>query len=168
MRQIRNALMKFEKLKNDMVMKKWISFWVLMMVGVGAFAQKSYVNVIGRPMYASNRGTSLSGAVPKDMEKFYDNYQYEFGDVLNMLGQRGFVVEDMSVATDKDGILFEVAILSKSNAVDPSAVQKLKDDDAEVYEVARYNLQGMPVKETEKGIQIVVFSNYTTKTIIKE
>jgi hypothetical protein len=37
-----------------------------------------------------------------------------------------------------------------------------------VYEVARYNLQGMPVKETEKGIQIVVFSNYTTKTIIKE
>ena len=61
-------------------MKQWISFWVLMMVGVGAFAQKSYVNVIGRPMYASNRGTSLSGAVPKDMEKFYDNYQYEFGD----------------------------------------------------------------------------------------
>ncbi len=85
-----------------------------------------------------------------------------------MLGQRGFVVEDMSVATDKDGILFEVAILSKSNAVDPSAVQKVKDDDAEVHEVARYNLQGMPVKETEKGIQIVVFSNFTTKTIIKE
>ena len=130
--QMGKSLMKFEKLKNDMVMKKWISFWVLMMVGVGAFAQKSYVNVIGRPMYASNRGTSLSGAVPKDMEKFYDNYQYEFGDVLNMLGQRGFVVEDMSVATDKDGILFEVAIMSKSNAVDPSAVQKVKEDDAEV------------------------------------
>ena len=148
-------------------MKKWISFLFLMMVGVGAFAQKSYVNVIGRPMYSTS-GTSLSGAVPKDMETSYKNSTYKFGDVLNMLGQRGFVVEDMSVATDNNGILFEVAILSKSNAVDPSAVQKLKDDDAEVYEVARYNLQGMPVKETEKGIQIVVFSNYTTKTIIKE
>lgn len=149
-------------------MKKWISFLFLMMVCMGGFAQKSYVNVIGRPMYASNRGTSLSGAVPKDMETFYDNYSYQYGDVLNMLGQRGFVVEDMSVATDKDGILFEVAILSKSDAVDPSAVQKVKDDNAEVYEVARYNLQGMPVKDTEKGIQIVVYSNYTTKTIIKE
>lgn len=149
-------------------MKKWISFLFLMMVCMGGFAQKSYVNVIGRPMYASNRGTSLSGAVPKDMETFYDNYSYQYGDVLNMLGQRGFVVEDMSVATDKDGILFEVAILSKSDAVDPSAVQKVKDDDAEVYEVARYNLQGVPVKDTEKGFQIVVYSNYTTKTIIKE
>ena len=149
-------------------MKKWISVLFLMMVGLGAFAQKSYVNVIGRPMYASNRGTSLSGAVPKDMETFYDNFTYQYGDVLNMLGQRGFVVEDMSVATDKDGILFEVAIMSKSNEVDPSAVQRVKDDDTEVYEVARYNLRGMPVKETEKGIQIVVFSNYTTKTIIKE
>ena len=168
MMQMGNLLMDFEKLKNDMVMKKWISFLFLMMVCVGAFAQKSYVNVIGRPMYASNRGTSLSGAVPKDMETFYDNFTYQYGDVLKMLGQRGFVVEDMSVATDKDGILFEVAILSKSAAVDPSAVQKLKDDDDEVHEVARYNLQGIPVKETEKGIQIVVFSNYTTKTIIKE
>ena len=53
--------MEFEKLKNDMIMRKWISFLFLMMVGVGVFAQKSYVNVIGRPMYASNRGTSLSG-----------------------------------------------------------------------------------------------------------
>ena len=147
-------------------MKKWISFLFLMMVGLGAFAQKSYVNVICGSLFQSN-GTSLSGAVPKDMETFYKNSTYKFGDVLNMLGQRGFVVEDMSVATDNDE-LYIVAILSKSNAVDPSAVQKVKDDDAEVHEVARYNLQGMPVKETEKGIQIVVFSNFTTKTIIKE
>ena len=147
-------------------MKKWISFLFLMMVGVSAFAQKSYVNVICGSLFASH-GTSLSGAVPKDMETFYKDSTYTFGDVLNMLGQRGFVVEYMSVATDNDE-LYIVAILSKQDAVDPSAVQKVKDDDAEVYEVARYNLQGRPVKETEKGIQIVVFSNYTTKTIIKE
>lgn len=41
-------------------------------------------------------------------------------------------------------------------------------DNTEVKEVARYNLQGMPVDTTEKGIQIVVYSNYTTKTVIVE
>jgi hypothetical protein len=34
--------------------------------------------------------------------------------------------------------------------------------------VARYNLQGIPVKETEKGVQIIVFSNFTTKTVVVE
>jgi hypothetical protein len=34
--------------------------------------------------------------------------------------------------------------------------------------VARYNLQGIPVKANEKGVQIIVYSNYTTKTIVVE
>ena len=41
-------------------------------------------------------------------------------------------------------------------------------DDEEITEVARYNLQGIPVSESERGVQIIVYSNYTTKTIIVE
>ena len=40
------------------------------------------------------------------------------------------------------------------------------NEDEEVTEVARYNLQGLPVKEHDKGVQIIVYSNYTTKTVI--
>ena len=39
------------------------------------------------------------------------------------------------------------------------------NDDAE--EVARYNLSGRPCSPNEKGIQIIVYSNFTTKTIIE-
>ena len=41
-------------------------------------------------------------------------------------------------------------------------------DDQDVREVARYNLQGLPVDKDEKGVQIIVFSNFTTRTIIVE
>ena len=33
-------------------------------------------------------------------------------------------------------------------------------------EVARYDLQGLPVRPDAKGIQIVVYKDYTTKTVI--
>ena len=39
-------------------------------------------------------------------------------------------------------------------------------DDAE--EVARYNLSGRPCSPNEKGVQIIVYSDYTTRTIIED
>jgi hypothetical protein len=36
----------------------------------------------------------------------------------------------------------------------------------DVNEIARYNLQGIPVNANEKGVQIIVYSNYTTKTVV--
>ena len=44
----------------------------------------------------------------------------------------------------------------------------VSEEDADVHEVARYNLQGLPIHKNEKGVQIIVYSNYTTKTIIVE
>ena len=62
----------------------------------------------------------------------------------------------------------EVIVLSRV-ALDPDAVERIvADDGQEAVEVARYNLQGVPVDKNEKGIQIVVYSNYTTKTVIVE
>ena len=42
------------------------------------------------------------------------------------------------------------------------------NDSKEPIEVARYNLQGIRCSPSEKGVQIVVYSDYTTKTIIVE
>ena len=53
----------------------------------------------------------------------------------------------------------------------PSAVRGVKangsgNDDAD--EVARYNLSGRPCSSNEKGVQIIVYSDYTTRTIISD
>ena len=61
----------------------------------------------------------------------------------------------------------EVIVLSRI-ALYPGAIERVTADDQEAVEVARYNLQGVPVDKDEKGIQIVVYSNYTTKTVIVE
>lgn len=59
--------------------------------------------------------------------------------------------------------------LSKNDSSNQSRIESVQSDDNEdAYEVARYNLQGVSVSEKDKGIQIIVYSNYTTKTIIAE
>ena len=53
----------------------------------------------------------------------------------------------------------------------PSAVRGIEangssNDDAE--EVARYNLSGHPCSPNEKGVQIIVYSDFTTRTVISD
>lgn len=43
-----------------------------------------------------------------------------------------------------------------------------RTNDGEAEEVARYNLSGRPCKPYDKGVQIIVYSDFTTKTIIVE
>ena len=72
-----------------------------------------------------------------------------------------FIGEDaFAGCTSLQGIYF--------NEGTPSAVRDVNADgtrsDAE--EVARYNLSGIPCSPNEKGVQIIVYSDFTTKTII--
>lgn len=153
-------------------MKKLISLLFLLGVGVSAFAQKSYVNVSAYVNEESGHYMVLSGDVPSGMQNVYSRSQKLLvGDILNMLSSNGFEVELMSGLgsgqSSYQNINFLLSKKSSSNGSD--AIQHIAaEDDSEVYEVARYNLQGIPISKNEKGIQIVVFSNYTTKTIIKE
>ena len=49
----------------------------------------------------------------------------------------------------------------------PAAVRAIETSD-DVEEVARYNLAGRPCHPNEQGIQIIVYSDFTTKTVIIE
>ena len=51
----------------------------------------------------------------------------------------------------------------------PSAVRGIEADGTltgEAEEVARYNLSGHPCSPNDKGVQIIVYSDFTTRTII--
>lgn len=131
-----------------------------------AWGQKSYVNVVADHIYSSiYQEIYLTGDVPVGIKTHYDSYGSEamtVGMVLNLLAKEGFVVEQMSCSAE-----CEVILLSRL-ALDPEAIPHVTADDQEAVEVARYNLQGLPVNEDEKGVQIIVYSNFTTKTIIVE
>lgn len=131
-----------------------------------AWGQKSYVNVVADHIYSSiYQEIYLTGDVPVGIKTHYDSYGSEamtVGKVLNLLAEEGFVVEQMSCSAE-----CEVILLSRI-ALDPETVPHVTADDQEAVEVARYNLQGLPVNEDEKGVQIIVYSNFTTKTIIVE
>lgn len=160
-------------------MKKMLFTLFLMVLGTCAFAQKSYVTVYA-PIDNWNVFVRLSGNIPSSMMDTYRasdfSLSYEtrvyswIGNVLNLLANEGFVVEQMNTVFDGT-FLYSTYLLSKGGtSTNPSnAIKRVQaDPDEEVTEVARYNLQGMPIGKNEKGIQIVVYSNYTTKTIIVE
>ena len=50
----------------------------------------------------------------------------------------------------------------------PAAVKSVESNtsDNDVVEVARYDLSGRPCTSNEKGVQIIVYSDFTTRTII--
>ena len=131
-----------------------------------AWGQKSYVNVVADHIYSSiYQEIYLTGDVPVGIKTHYDSYGTEamtVGKVLNLLAKEGFVVEQMSCSAECEVILLSRLVL------DPEAIPHVTADDQEAVEVARYNLQGLPVSEDEKGVQIIVYSNFTTKTIIVE
>lgn len=130
-------------------------------VSSSVLAQKKYVTV-----YRSGTSdTQISGDIPSDM-----NYSTNKGPmgVVNELAARGYEVESVSFAVDEKRT-YVLYLLSKRSSGSSNAIATVRaDDDSDVYEVARYNLQGMTIPPTEKGIQIIVYSNYTTKTIIVE
>ena len=157
----------------------------LFVAGVGAYAQKSYVTVFCPQNDSEYNTIFLSGDVPQSMQTEYTTHDftgtwygqgYKFiGNVLNILASNGFSVEQMNTVFDNSSSNYHrvvtIYLLSKpaEGSIPDSTPQVPKAvDNGKIHEVARYNLQGMPVDKEEKGIQIVVYSNYTTKTIIKE
>lgn len=150
-------------------MKRLLICLVALLGCVGAaLGQKSYVNVVADHIYSSiYQEIYLTGDVPAGIQTHYDSYGSEamtVGKVLNLLAKEGFVVEQMSCSAECEAILLSRIDLYP----DSDSIEHVTADDQDAVEVARYNLQGLPMGKNEKGVQIIVYSNYTTKTIIVE
>lgn len=149
-------------------MKKMFISIFLVMASMCAFAQKSYISVSCLHKEASNDKYHifLSGDIPDGMNIL--NEYASIGKILSQLSSYGYIVEFMSAASTSNTNTNTIYLLSKNSGSSHTRMETVSYDDEEVKEVARYNLQGMPISKYEKGIQIVVFSNFTTKTIIVE
>ena len=149
-------------------MKKRLLVCFITLLGVtsAALGQKNYLNVVADHIFSSiYQEIYLTGDIPVGMKSHYDSYgnPMTVGVLLNMLSQEGFTVEQISCSSES-----EIILLSRPSTPGSDDIEHIAIDDQDVHEVARYNLQGQPVSKEEKGIQIVVYSNYTTKAVIIE
>jgi len=147
-------------------MKKILILFCLLMACFSVYAQKSYVNVVYFFEGSSMGGDKyLSGDIPSGISTKYSS-STSIGTILNMLSEKGFEVEFMCGMGGNSSPNSNVNYLLSKKTSSYNAVRSVQIDDEDVIEVARYNLQGIPVNENEKGVQIIVYSNYTTKTVI--
>ena len=148
----------FVKLKIIKTMKRIFITLCLFMACLSINAHKSYVYIIFNHF---NSSIYRCGGIPTDIyESIKDS---SFSIILNTLSEIGYEVEFISPVNESSKVLY---LLSKKTDSGYNNVPSVQSDNDNVTEIARYNLQGMPVKESEKGIQIIVYSNYTTKTVI--
>lgn len=134
---------------------------------LSTYAQKTYISI-----YANlNDATSnyVKARVSGDVDAFFTQQpSYGYGGItegklINMYASEGYVVERITGVGDTHVMI----LMSKSSEnSDAGVVTYVNADDTEVTEIARYNLQGIQVNENEKGVQIIVYSNYTTKTVV--
>lgn len=142
-------------------MKYLFWFCCLVMVSSSAFAQKKYLVLHNKSI---NDYWAICGDIPGGMKEIYrtDGGEVEIHNVVanifDELSEKGYEVEFMP---DKYNYL-----LSKKSSDSYSEIRRVQIDNDDITEIARYNLQGIPIKENEKGVQIIVYSNYTTKTVI--
>ena len=145
-------------------------------ISLNSFGQKKYVHIYYHNTYISESDSYghnmyLTGEIPSDLHDRYQDNSHGTGEdvtvggLMNMLSERGYVLEKA---------LDNVLIMSKQDGeYSPSAIHSIeveKDEESgdKAHEVARYNLQGLPVSKSEKGVQIIVYSNFTTKTVVVE
>lgn len=155
-------------------MKKLLFTLFLILSGTSAFAQKEYVTVY------ITRGSCRVSSDDPSLKREYSGSDFDedgyagfiyVAKLLNLLSKKNYTVElqtNINEPSNGWGMMYLLSRPSEGSS-NSNAIRKVQaDPDEEVTEVARYNLQGMPIGKNEKGIQIVVYSNYTTKTIIVE
>ena len=146
---------------------------MLLAIPFTAHAQKSYVHIYvteALKLSESHHSGStmyLTGDIPSGLKDYYYyfNDDMTIGKLMTLLGREGFVLEKAFEMGNGEG---EIVIMSRGSSPSQSKIQTIETEEGEPHEVARYNLQCLPAKPTEKGIQIIVYSNYTTKAVIVE
>lgn len=164
-----NALSKFGETLNDFLSK---GYFVEKMSATSATGTR-YVSVIlsnnskqnidiKSYVFIEERGGYfiLSGDVPSGVETKIYMERRDRSEVLNSLSKHGFQVDFFNIDFDE-----EYYLLSKKKTGDSNSLKSLSEEKDDLKEVARYNLKGLPVSNSYKGVQIIVYSNYTTKIV---
>lgn len=152
-------------------MKKILSLLMLLLVANCAFAQKRYLEVVQISSTVNVYGELPDGVKDCYAGRDFDNNNLNtMSHVLNLLADYGYnTIESYRYKESSAWVTSVLLSKTEGNTNTPTYIQRVQTDPKEeITEVARYNLQGIPVKETEKGVQVIVYSNYTTKTVIVE
>lgn len=145
-------------------MKKLLFLLFVSLMTISAFAEKKYITI-----NVDDGTVELYGDLPATIKSKYK--ASELGSestayktlpyILDILSNEGYCIEQQLGTSYR-------FLLSKTVGSSASTRAEVVESGDGIHEVARYNLQGQPVDEKEKGIQIIVYSNYTTKTVIVE
>ena len=132
-----------------------------------ATAQRSYVSLYINMNAADSKWVSarVSGDIPASMKDYYAaTYdRLSDGELINMLANEGFTIDKIAAMGETNCVV----IMSKNSSGDSGIITQSVDEQVtNAVEIARYDLQGRLVDDDSPGLQIVVYSDYSAKTVV--
>ena len=130
-------------------------------------AQRSYVSLYINMNATDSKWVSarVSGDIPASMKDYYTaTYdRLSDGELINMLANEGFTIDKIAAMGETNCVV----IMSKNSSGDSGIITQSADEHAmNVVEIARYDLQGRLVDDDCPGLQIIVYSDYSAKTVV--
>ena len=132
-----------------------------------ATAQRSYVSLYINMNAADSKWVSarVSGDIPESMKDYYAaTYdRLSDGELINMLAKEGFTIDKIAAMGETNCVV----IMSKNSSSDSGIITKSADEQVtNAMEIARYDLQGRLVDDDCPCLQIIVYSDYSAKTVV--
>ena len=132
-----------------------------------ATAQRSYVSLYINMNAVDSKWVSarVSGDIPVSMKDYYvATYdRLSDGELINMLANEGFTIDKIAAMGETNCVV----IMSKNSSGDSGIINQSVDEQVtNAVEIARYDLQGRLVDDDCPGLQIVVYSDYSAKTVV--
>ena len=132
-----------------------------------ATAQRSYVSLYINMNAVDSKWVSarVSGDIPASMKDYYvETYdRLSDGELINMLANEGFTIDKIAAMGETNCVV----IMSKNSSGDSGIITQSVDEQVtNAVEIARYDLQGRLVDDDCPGLQIVVYSDYSAKTVV--
>ena len=148
-------------------MKKLLLSVAAAFVLLTATAQRSYVSLYINMNAVDSKWVSarVSGDIPASMKDYYvATYdRLSDGELINMLANEGFTIDKIAAMGETNCIV----IMSKNSSGDSGIITQNADEQVtNAVEIARYDLQGRLVDDDCPGLQIVVYSDYSAKTVV--
>ena len=143
-----------------------ILFALFALFAFSAFAQRGYVSLYINMNEADSKWVSarVSGDVPASMKEYYAATYDRLtdGELINMLADEGFSIDRIAAMGDTNCII----IMSKNSNNESGIITNIRTGNSDATEIARYDLQGRLIDEDTQGIQIIVYSDYSAKTVL--
>lgn len=129
-------------------------------------AKKDYVNIVASGVSDATNKTDMNVSLYQRLDNVKSHYDktdgFSIGEMIGKIQELGFEVEFISGSSSNG----EIVLMSKN--IESTGIKNYTDDSHENSEIERFSITGMPTTKNDKGVQVIKYSDNTTRKVLNK